>query len=57
MVAGSVAFFVYACVVSFVLMRWRPKALTAAIGLLPIWIATAAALGGLAGAIGRCAFS
>ena len=44
MVAGAVAFFAYACVVSFVLMRKRPKALTTAIALLPIWFAMAAGL-------------
>jgi len=44
MVAGAVAFFAYSCVVSLVLMRRRPKALTTAIALLPIWCATAAAL-------------
>jgi hypothetical protein len=33
MVAGAIAFFVYACLVSFVLMRWRPKALTTAIAV------------------------
>jgi hypothetical protein len=36
--------FAYACVVSFVLMRWRPKALTTAIAFLPLWFAVAAAL-------------
>jgi hypothetical protein len=44
MVAGAIAFFAYACVVSFVLMRCRPKALTTAIAVLPVWFATAAAL-------------
>jgi hypothetical protein len=44
MVAGAVAFFAYACVVSLVLMHKRPKALTAAIALLPLWFATAAGL-------------
>jgi uncharacterized membrane protein (GlpM family) len=44
MVAGAIAFFAYACAVSFVLMRWRSKALTTAIALLPIWFATAAGL-------------
>jgi hypothetical protein len=44
MVAGAVAFFAYACVVSFVLMRWRTKGLTTAIALLPLWFGTAAAL-------------
>jgi hypothetical protein len=36
MVAGAVAFFAYACVVSFVLMRWRPKALMTATAVLPL---------------------
>jgi uncharacterized membrane protein (GlpM family) len=44
MVAGAVAFFVYACAVSFVLMRWRPKAMKAAATLLPLWFATGALL-------------
>jgi uncharacterized membrane protein (GlpM family) len=44
MVAGAIAFFAYACAVSFVLMRWRSKALTTAIALLPLWFATAAGL-------------
>jgi hypothetical protein len=44
MVAGAIAFFVYACVVSFVLMRWKPKAMAAASALLPVWFATAAGL-------------
>jgi uncharacterized membrane protein (GlpM family) len=44
MVAGATAFFVYACCVSFILVRWRPKSMTAAIALMPVWFATAAAL-------------
>lgn len=44
MVAGAFAFFAYACAVSFVLMRWRPKAISVAITLLPVWFSTAAAL-------------
>jgi hypothetical protein len=44
MLAGAIAFFAYACAVSFVLMRWRPKAITTASALLPVWFATAAAL-------------
>lgn len=44
MVAGAIAFFAYACAVSFVLMRWRPKAIAAASALLLVWFATAAAL-------------
>jgi uncharacterized membrane protein (GlpM family) len=44
MVAGGVAFFVYACAVSFVLMRYRPKALLTAGTLLTVWAAVAATL-------------
>lgn len=44
MVAGAIAFFVYACLVSFTLMSRRAKSMTAAIALLPVWFATAAAL-------------
>lgn len=44
MVAGAIAFFVYACCVSFTLVRWRPKSMAAAITLMPVWFATAAAL-------------
>jgi hypothetical protein len=44
MLAGAIALFAYACAVSFVLMRRRPKALTTAIALLPIWFATATGL-------------
>ena len=49
MVAGAIAFFAYACAVSFVLMRWRAKALATAIALLPIWFATAAGAYGRSG--------
>lgn len=41
MIAGALAFFVYACAVSFVLMRIRPRSLTAAAALSPIWFAAA----------------
>jgi hypothetical protein len=44
MIAGGLAFFVYACAVSFVLMRYRPRSLVAAGALSPIWFAVAAAL-------------
>jgi hypothetical protein len=37
MIAGALAFFLFACAVSFVLMRYRPRSLTAALALLPIW--------------------
>ena len=44
MIAGALAFFVYACAVSFILMRYRPRSLVAAGALAPIWFGVAAAL-------------
>lgn len=44
MVVGALAFFVYACTVSFILMRYRPRSLVAAGVLSPIWAAVAALL-------------
>ena len=44
MVAGAVAFFVYASAVSFVLMRYRTKAMATATWLLTVWFGTAAGL-------------
>ena len=41
MIAGALAFFVYACAVSFLLMRYRPRSLTAAAALSPLWFAVA----------------
>jgi Protein of unknown function (DUF3147) len=37
MIFGAIAFFVYACVSSFILMRYKPPTLGAAITLMPIW--------------------
>lgn len=44
MMAGSVAFFVYASLVSWVLMRYKPKALWIAIGSVPVWLGVALGL-------------
>jgi uncharacterized membrane protein (GlpM family) len=44
MIAGALAFFVYACAVSFLLMRYRPRSLVAAGALSPLWFAVAAVL-------------
>jgi len=41
MVAGAVAFFLYASVVSTVLMRFKTPALTATLALMPVWVGTA----------------
>jgi hypothetical protein len=39
MMLGAIAFFVYAWNLSWVLKRYRPSALTAAVALMPIWFA------------------
>jgi Protein of unknown function (DUF3147) len=39
MIFGAVAFFIYACATSFILMRYKPHALTATIVLMPVWFA------------------
>ena len=41
MLIGAASFLVYAALVSFVLRRYRPSALKAAIALLPVWFAMA----------------
>jgi len=44
MIAGAVAFFVYASFVSWILMRYKPPvSLTASLGIL-LWLATAGGL-------------
>jgi uncharacterized membrane protein (GlpM family) len=37
MLAGAIAFFLYACLVSFMLMRYRRGSLTTAAACLPAW--------------------
>ena len=49
MMLGAIAFFVYALNVSWVLKRYRPSALTAALTLMPVWFAVSFALWFLAG--------
>ena len=41
MIAGAIAFFLYASLVSNVLMRYKPPALAATLALIPVWFATA----------------
>jgi len=41
MIAGAIAFFLYASIVSNVLMRYKPPALAATLALIPVWFATA----------------
>lgn len=44
MVAGASAFFVYASFVSWIVMRYKPKALWATIGSIPLWFCVAVGL-------------
>jgi uncharacterized membrane protein (GlpM family) len=44
MIAGAIAFVVYAATVSFVLMRYRTKSLATAASLMIVWFGTAAGL-------------
>jgi hypothetical protein len=44
MVLGAIAFFVYACVASWVLNRFKPSALAATLGLLPLWLVASLSL-------------
>jgi len=41
MVAGAIAFLIYASVTSRILMRYKPHALTATLALMPIWLGVA----------------
>lgn len=41
MMAGATAFFVYATLVSWVLMRYKPKALWVTICSMPVWFGVA----------------
>jgi hypothetical protein len=37
MIFGAIAFFAYTCACSFILMRYKPHALTTAVTLMPVW--------------------
>lgn len=37
MILGAIAFLVYAFIVSWILRRYQPAALTAALGAMPVW--------------------
>jgi Trk-type K+ transport system membrane component len=41
MIAGAIAFFIYALIVSQVMMRYKPPALVATSTLMLVWLATA----------------
>lgn len=44
MLAGSLALFVYASLVSWIMMRYKPKALWVTLGSMPVWLSTSFAL-------------
>jgi len=41
MIAGAIAFFLYASIVSNVMMRYKPPALAATLALIPVWFGAA----------------
>ncbi len=41
MIVGSIAFFAYASFVSWILMRYKPKALWVTVGSMSIWLCVA----------------
>jgi hypothetical protein len=43
MIGGAVAFFVYACLATWVMFRYKPSAVLICAGLLSTWLATALA--------------
>jgi hypothetical protein len=44
MTLGSIAFFFYAAAASWLLMRYKPHALTITLALLPVWLGTSLGL-------------
>jgi hypothetical protein len=44
MILGSIAFFFYAAAASWLLMRYKPHALTITLALLPVWLGTSLGL-------------
>jgi hypothetical protein len=47
MMAGAVAFFIYASFVSWILMHYRTKAFWVTLGAMPLWFAIAFGLWGI----------
>ena len=43
MIFGAIAFLLYAACVSWMLLRFKPRALTATIALMPVWFAASCA--------------
>jgi hypothetical protein len=44
MIVSAIAFFIYASLVSFVLMRFKFRAIVVTLCLLPVWLAVAGSL-------------
>ena len=44
MIAGAIAFCMYACLVGHVMMRYQQRALLITLALIPVWFGTAFAL-------------
>jgi len=44
MIAGAIAFFLYAWAVSWIMMRFKTRALWTTLALMPVWLASALAL-------------
>jgi hypothetical protein len=44
MVLGAIAFLMYAAVASWLMMRYKARALTSTLGLLPLWLGASLAL-------------
>jgi hypothetical protein len=43
MIFGAIAFFLYAAMASWLLMRYKTRALATTVGLLPLWLAASLA--------------
>jgi len=41
MIGGAIAFFVYASFVSWIMMRYKVKALWTTLGMIPVWLGAA----------------
>jgi hypothetical protein len=44
MAVGAIAFFAYACVVSWIMMHYKPSALLVTLSAIPLWLGVAFAL-------------
>lgn len=44
MIFGALGFFIYACCASWVLMRYKPRAVVVTVALLPVWFGASVAI-------------